>query len=59
MSDEIKETIREALRMQFDNPKTTANKSIELMEAMQDINHEAYLEMKSDLLSEGIIKENY
>lgn len=55
MNKEHKETIREALRMQFDNQNTTDKKSIEIMEAMKHINHEAYLEMKSDLQSEGVI----
>jgi hypothetical protein len=54
MNYEIKETIREALRLQFDDIKTDDFKSIELTAAMKEIDHEAYLEMVSDLESEGI-----
>jgi hypothetical protein len=56
-TDEQIETITMALRYVFDEPKTHHTTQIELMEAMENINNEAFEEMKSDLLSEGIIKE--
>lgn len=56
-TDEQIETIKNALRFQFDDRKTHHFTLIELMEAMENINTEAFEEMKSDLLSEGIIKE--
>ena len=57
MTTEQKETIRKSLRFCFDFPKTTDCESIDIMKAMESIDHEAYLEMKSDLISEGIINE--
>lgn len=54
MTYEIKETIREALRFRFDMHEMSDEKSIELTEAMKEIDHEAFLEMVSDLESEGI-----
>lgn len=54
MTNEIKETIREALRFRFDDSKTDDYKSIELVEAMKEIDYEAFLEMVSDLEFEGI-----
>lgn len=56
-TDEQIETITMALRYVFDEPKTHHLTQIELMKAMENINTEAFEEMKSDLLSEGIIKE--
>jgi hypothetical protein len=56
-TDEQLETIKTALRFQFDDRKTHHLTQIELMEAMENINNEAFEEMKSDLLIDGIIKE--
>lgn len=56
-TDEQIETIKMALRYVFDAPKTHHTTQIELMEAMENINKEAFEEMKSDLISDGIIKE--
>jgi len=56
-TDEKLETITMALRYVFDAPKTHHTTQIELMEAMENINKEAFEEMKSDLISDGIIKE--
>ena len=56
-TDEQIETITMALRYVFDAPKTHHTTQIELMEAMENINNEAFEEMKSDLISEGIINE--
>lgn len=56
-TDEQLETIKMALRFVFDYYKTHHFTQIELMEAMENINTEAFEEMKSDLISDGIIKE--
>jgi hypothetical protein len=56
-TDEQLETIKTALRFQFDDRKTHHLTQIELMKAMENINNEAFEEMKSDLISDGIIKE--
>ena len=56
-TDEQLETIKNALRFQFDDRKTHHLTQVELMEAMENINTEAFEEMKSDLVSDGIIKE--
>lgn len=57
LTDEQIETIKTALRFQFDDRKTHHLTQIELMEAMENINTEAFDEMKSDLISDGVIKE--
>jgi len=56
-TDEQIETITMALRFVFDEPKAHYTIQIKCMNAMKNINTEAFEEMKSDLISEGIINE--
>lgn len=51
------ETIKNALRFQFDSPKVDKYTSLALSEAMASINQDSFLEMRSDLISEGVINE--
>ena len=57
LTSEQIETIKNALRFQFDDLKVHHLTQVELMEAMKNINTEAFEEMKSDLISEGVINE--
>ena len=56
-TDEQIETITMALRYVFDEPKVHYTTQIKCMKAMENINNEAFEEMKSDLISDGIINE--
>jgi len=52
--EEIKETIRGALRFRFDDKKTSTDELINLTKAMKFINKDDFLEMISDLEHENI-----
>ena len=56
MREYTKQSILISLRFEFDSPKIAPDRAIEIMETAKTIDRDVYLEMESDLLTEGIIK---
>lgn len=56
---EVRQSISDALRREFDDRNTHHLRLIEIMETTEHINYDAYREMESDLISMGVIHESY
>lgn len=57
MRENTKQSILIALRFEFDSPRISPDRAIEIMETAKEIDRDYYLEMQSDLITDGIINE--
>ena len=57
MKEKTKQSVLMSLRFEFDTPHITPDRAIEIMNTTKEIDRDYYLEMYSDLLTDGIISE--
>ena len=57
MREDARQSIITALRFEFDSPYITPARAVEIMNTTKELDRNDFLEMQSDLISEGIINE--